>query len=108
MTQYMLISSRDPFAHRDAEAFYDLAASLAEADNKVTLFLVQNGVLPARQSAFSARLTALSEAGITVCADGFSLRERGIATDKLTSGVVIKDLDTVVDHLETGAKTLWN
>lgn len=108
MANYMLISSRDPFAHRDAEAFYDLAASLQAADNRVTLFLVQNGVLPARESAWSARLSALAEAGVSVRADGFALRERGIDANNLVPGVQSAKLSEVVDHLETGAKTLWN
>jgi sulfur relay (sulfurtransferase) complex TusBCD TusD component (DsrE family) len=104
----MLISSRDPFAHRNTEDFYALAASLQEADNEVTLFLVQNGVLPARACATSTVLTALSEAGVKVRADAFSLRERGIPTQRLADGVSVAELDTVIDHLETGSKTLWS
>jgi len=108
MASYMLISSRDPYAHRDAESFYDLAASLHANDNDVTLFLVQNGVLPARESSLSHRLTALAEAGVNVRADSFSLRERGIGPERLAAGVSAAELSEVIDHLETGAKTLWN
>jgi len=72
----------------------------------VTLFLVQNGVLSARPSAQSALLGALSQNGVTVLADDFSLQERGIA--KLADGVTAASIDVVVDHLAAGHKTLWH
>ena len=40
-------------------------------------------------------------------ADEFSLRERGIGGG-LTEGVASAPLDTVVDQLADGAKTLWH
>ena len=53
MANYLLIESRDPFDSNDVANFYGLASGLAKAGNGVTLFLVQNGVLPARQSSAS-------------------------------------------------------
>ena len=103
-----MIASRDPFQTNDVPTYYDLARSLKDRGNNVTLFLVQNGVLPARPSAASDLLSDLAEAGVRVLADEFSLRERGISADALASGVVAAPLEVVVDHLETGAKTLWN
>jgi len=97
MAQYLLIESRDPFESNDVGYYYDLARGLAEGDNQVTLFLVQNGVLAARQSAHSAKLEALARSGVTVLADDFSLQERGIA--KLAEGVAAAAIDVVVDHL---------
>lgn len=47
MSGYVLLASRDPFEAASVLRFYDLAAGLAE-EAPVTLFLVQNGVLPAR------------------------------------------------------------
>ena len=44
---------------------------------------------------------------VTVLADEFSLRERGIAGG-LTEGVASAPLDTVVDQLADGAKALWH
>ncbi|MCO4770802.1 MAG: sulfur reduction protein DsrE [Deltaproteobacteria bacterium] len=108
MADYMLIASRDPFSTNDVPTYYALARDLKERGNTVTLFLVQNGVLPARPSAASDLLTSLSELGITVLADEFSLRERGIPANGLAPGVAAAPLDLVVDHLESGAKTLWN
>ena len=66
MSQYLLIESRDPFESNDVGYYYDLAKGLVEGGNQVTLFLVQNGVLPARPSAHSAALSALARSGVTV------------------------------------------
>jgi hypothetical protein len=107
MARYLLIASRDPFEATDVLDYYDLAAALAKAAD-TTLFLVQNGVLPARPSAWSPRLAELDGAGVHVLADEFSLRERGIRTDRLAPGVAPAPLDAVIDHLATGCTVLWS
>jgi sulfur relay (sulfurtransferase) complex TusBCD TusD component (DsrE family) len=106
MAQYLLIESRDPFESNDVGYYYDLAKGLVEDGNQVTLFLVQNGVLPVRPSAHSAALSALARGGVTVLADDFSLRERGIA--QLAEGVAAAPIDVVVDDLAAGHKILWH
>ena len=106
MAQYLLIESRDPFASNDVGYYYDLAKGLVEGGNQVTLFLAQNGVLSARQSAYSGTLSALARQGVTVLADDFSLQERGIA--KLAEGIAASPIDVIVDHLAAGHKTLWH
>ncbi len=108
MAKYLLIESRDPFESGDVPYYYDLAANLAKAGNTVTLFLVQNGVLPARRSVQSEALAAVAKAGVEVLADGFSLRERGIADERLTAGVKPAPIDVVVDQLAEGRKALWH
>ena len=106
MAQYLLIESRDPFESNDVTYYYDLAKGLADGGNEVTLFLAQNAVLAARPSARSAALSALARGGVKVLADDFSLRERGIS--KLVEGVAAAPIDTVVDCLAAGHKTLWH
>ena len=106
MNHYLLIESRDPFESNDVAYYYELAKGLVEAGNQVTLFLVQNGVLAARPSAYSADLSALGQGGVEVLADDFSLRERGIA--KLAEGIRAAPIEIVVDRLEAGHKTLWH
>jgi sulfur relay (sulfurtransferase) complex TusBCD TusD component (DsrE family) len=106
VADYLLIASRDPFGSNDVPTYYDLARGLKDKGNNVTVFLVQNGVLPARPSAASDLLTSLADAGVSVLADEFSLRERGITT--LAAGITSAPLDVVVDHLEAGSKTLWS
>ena len=108
MPRYLLIESRDPFDSNDTGFCRDLATQLAAAKNEVTLFLVQNGVLPARPCVHSAALTSLAQAGVTILADDFSLRERGIAPDVLVQGVRAAALDVVIDAMAGGAKTIWH
>ncbi len=106
MADYLLIESRDPFESNDVGYYYDLAKGLAGGGNQVTLFLAQNGVMPVRPSVHSAALSALARSGVTVLADDFSLKERGIA--KLAEGVTAAPIDVVVDHLAAGHKVLWH
>ena len=106
MANYLLIESRDPFDSNDCAQFWNLASTLAKNGDTVTLFLVQNGVLPARKSTKSDVLSALSKDGVEILADEFSLRERGI--DNVCAGVKSAKLDVVVDHLEAGRKTIWH
>ena len=108
MARYLLIESRDPFESNDAGYFYRLAASLARKQHQVTLFLVQNGVLPARANAAAVGLAELTAAGVEILADEFSLRERGIVADRLATSVAAADLDAVIDRLADGHTTLWH
>lgn len=107
MGKYLLIESRDPFEAKDSFNYYRLAAELAK-EGEVTLFLVQNGVFPARSCRESQRLTALAKAGVQVLAEEFSLRERGIAADRLAEGIQPAALDVVIDQLAEGRKAIWH
>jgi predicted peroxiredoxin len=108
MARYLLIESRDPFESQDVAHQYELAIGLARDGNTVTLFLVQNGVLPARKSGRSDALRAVAKAGVEILADDFSLRERGIARERLIAEVRSAPLDVVVDGLAEGRKTIWH
>ena len=107
-SHYLLVASRDPYTHVGTRRCYELASQLAGEGHRVTLFLVQNGVLPARKSAKSDPLSALAKAGVEVLADEFSLRERGIPSKNLASGVKAAPLDVVIDQLAEGRKALWH
>jgi len=108
MAKYVMIASRDPFETSDVAYFIDLATALAKAGNEVTLFLVQNGVLPARRSSKSEALATAARAGVEVLADDFSLRERGIPAGRLVAGVKPAALETVIDQLAEGRKAIWH
>jgi len=108
VTDYLLIESRDPFESNDTQDLYDLAKGLKRQGHEVTLFLVQNGVLPARPCAVSGALSDLARTGIDVLADDFSLGERGIPQDRLAEGVRAAPLDLVIDQLAAGRKTIWH
>jgi hypothetical protein len=107
-SRYLLIESRDPYESRDCAFFAELAAQLARAGHTVTLFLVQNGVLPARGAAQGETLAVALRAGVDVLADEFSLRERAIPLDRLHAGVRPASLEVVMDQLEEGRKALWH
>ena len=106
--EYLLIESRDPFDCRAVAHQYELAASLVKEGSRVTLFLVQNGVLPARRGNMSELLTRAAGAGVEVLADDFSLRERGIAPNRLAEGIKAAPLSVVIDQLADGRKAIWH
>ncbi len=108
MAKFLLIESRDPFENNIVARQYDLAVNLAKEGNQVTLFLVQNGVLPARPGSYSSLLTNTACAGVEVIADDFSLRERGIGATKLAEGVKAAPLSVVIDQLADGRKAIWH
>jgi hypothetical protein len=108
MGRYLLVESRDPFESADVPYYYELAAGLARNGHAVTLFLVQNGVLPARAGSSSDAVSRLARAGIQVLADDFSLRERGIVPERLAPGVEVAPLERVIDLLGEGRKALWH
>jgi sulfur relay (sulfurtransferase) complex TusBCD TusD component (DsrE family) len=105
---FLLIASRDPYGHGGTRSCYRLAEQLAGEGHRVTLFLVQNGVLPARPSPVAGELQALVRAGVRVAADEFSLRERGIDGRQLAAGVEPASLELVIDALAQGAKAVWH
>jgi predicted peroxiredoxin len=107
MAKYLLIESRDPYEWADVSRSYGLASGLVKEGAEVTLFLVQNGVLPTRPSTAARTLTRLAREGVAVLADEFSLRERGIDTGRLAEGVEAAPLDVVVDQLAEGRKAIW-
>ena len=108
MAKYLLIESRDPWESSDVSSWQTLAADLARQGDEVIYFLVQNGVLPARRSAQTAPLAELASAGVDVRADEFSLRERGIGTDRLAEFVTAAPLDVVIDCMAEGRKVIWH
>lgn len=108
MAEYLLIESRDPFEFASVASNYQQAADLARAGNKVTLFLVQNGVLPARLGATADGLKATAKGGVTILVDEFSLRERAIAPDALIADVKPAPLDLVIDKMAAGCKAIWH
>lgn len=108
MKKYLLIESRDPFESCDVAHVLRLAAGLAAEGHQVAVFLVQNGVLPARFGAKADGLGKLAAAGIEVHADDFSLRERAIAPEALVHGVSPAPIGLVVDRMAQGWNVIWH
>ena len=108
MAKYLFIASRDPFASNEVARYFETAKGLKKEGHAVSILLVQNGVLPARNSTKSKLLAQLMAAGVDVLADELSLRERGIPKARLADGVKVSSLDVVIDCLEQDAKVLFN
>ena len=107
MARYVFIESRDPFESRDTQFVEETAIAVKERGHEVTVFLVQNGVLAARESV--RRLTRLADAGVTLLADDFSLRERGITSNELAPNVRESGIDALVDALvQENTKAMWH
>jgi sulfur relay protein TusB/DsrH len=108
MAKYLLIESRDPFDSSDSEYFSELVQGISNRGNETVLFLLQNGVLPARKgSKHNEIISKLIQSKVKVIADGFSLRERGVRN--LLDGVEVTDMDRLVElMLEPGTRTIWH
>jgi intracellular sulfur oxidation DsrE/DsrF family protein len=110
----LLIDSRDAFGRSDGGFARQLALQLADDDVPVTLLLVNNAVLAARagasdaDAASKAGLAALAARGVSVLADSFALRERGIDAQRLASGVAAATLDVVIDRMVEGWHVIWH
>src|SRR5688572_1187589 len=106
---YVFIESRDPFESADTGFVADTATALRRRGRAVTVFLVQNAVLSTRAGAHGTALPRLTEAGVAVLADDFSLRERGIEPAEMAAGVRPASVDALVDlMMQPGTKTLWH
>jgi predicted peroxiredoxin len=109
MTNYIFIESRDPFESRDTRFVEETASALKQRGNEVTVFLVQNGVLATRRTAREPCLAKLTQAGIKLLADDFSLCERGIQPAELHSGVQASSIDALVNALlQENTKAFWH
>jgi hypothetical protein len=107
MATYLLVESRSPWETGDAGFIGSLSKDLQAQGHDVTVYLVQNGVLPARRGARDTGLADLA-ATVRVFADDFSLRERAIGADALVPGVRPAAIETVVELLARGARALWH
>ena len=108
MTHFVFVESRDPYESADCQTLQELASGLASRGHQVTLFLVQNAVLPARAgSRFSSQLTALVSQGVRVLADDFALRERAIA--ETARGITAANFDELTRLiLAPDTRALWH
>ena len=90
-----------------ALALATLALRLAAAEQKVALFLVDNGVFLAREGIGEATRQKLTDAGVSIHADEFALAQRGIDGD-CASNVSSSPISLVVEHMAEGRKVIWH
>ena len=109
MINYIFIESRDPFESRDTQFVEETAAALKQRGHRVTVFLVQNGVLAARKNNRENYLSRLNREGVTLLADDFSLCERGMESAELAQGVQESTIESLVDALvQQNTKVIWH
>ncbi len=109
MSNYVFIESRDPFESPDTSFLAETVSSLKKRGNNVTVFLVQNGVFAARKQSRKSHLPQLLESGVTILADDFSLRERGIQSDECQSAIKSASIDQLVDLIvQDHTKAVWH
>jgi len=109
MAHYVFIESRDPFEFRDAQFLADTATALKKAGNNVTVFLVQNAVLGARKAARGSHIPQLAAAHISLLADSFSMRERGIRSEECSAGIQESNIENLVDLVvQENVKAIWH
>ena len=108
MARFVFVESRDPYEAADCAHFLDLVASVRRRSHEVTLFLVQNAVLAAREGATHADLYRdLAKAGVSVVADSYALRER--AVDRLAAGIESAGIERLVGlALVAQTKVIWH
>ena len=106
MSNFTLILSQGPF-HSRFPFTNEMAKQLKAQGHKVTVFLVQNGTLSARESPAGEPLKELAGSGIEILADNFSLQERGIAQGEMPGHISVANLERIVDDLAAGHKVLW-
>jgi sulfur relay (sulfurtransferase) complex TusBCD TusD component (DsrE family) len=109
MTHYVFIESRDPFESQDTRFVEETATALKRRGHEVTVFLVQNGVLAARQNARLNSLARMAAAEVSLLADDFSLCERGIQPAELRPCIERSGIEQLVDALvRENTKAIWH
>ena len=107
MKNYLFIQSQDVFYEARTSAQYQLAISLAKAQGKVSILLVQNAVLATRKGVNSAVYADLHKHHVNVYADELSLNQREIATDNINEFVKPAPISMVIDAMLNGDKVVW-
>lgn len=105
---HLLIESQGPWAGPNAERFLRDAAVLAESGNRVSVFLVQDGVFSA-VAGTSGELPRLAAAGAEVYVDRFAVEQRALTATRLSPHARHADLDVMAAALMAdGCKAVWH
>lgn len=108
MTHYIILESRDPYDSADWANMQEIITNLKKSEHKVTVFLLQNGVLTARKGTpFEKHFFSLKALGINILADFFALQERGI--QDIAASVETSNLDQLIKLcLTPDTKAIWH
>ncbi len=108
MTNLLLVLSKDPYTTEIPNLVLDIGLNAkAKNGNKVSLYLVEDGVTAARKSEFGNKLLDAKKKGIRILADDKAVQSRGL-NGNLIPGVEIKEIGTLLDHIvEDNTKVAW-
>lgn len=107
MKGYLFIQSQDQFYDARTSAQYKLVVSLAQANENVSILLVQNAVLATRKGVSSNIYADFNQHNIQIYADELSLKQREISLEKLSDGIKPVKIDVVIDAMLNGDKVVW-
>lgn len=107
-SQHVLVESQVVWGKPGAGRFLREAVTLAEAGDRVVLYLVEDGIFAAVSDAVP-ELARLVELGSEVWADDRSLAHRALAATRLSPYVTVKDVEAL-DLLvrSTESKVAWH
>ena len=108
MTNYMLIQSEEPQATERTINLYQLAKDLTCAGHSVSLFLVQNAVIPARTTSKYQYFDELLEHDLRILVDSFSLLQREIYVGDVKRNIEIGSVRDVIEAMLDGDRVIWN
>jgi sulfur relay (sulfurtransferase) complex TusBCD TusD component (DsrE family) len=108
MTNLLLVLSKDPYTTEIPNLVLDIGLNAkAKNGNKVSLYLVEDGVTAARKSEFGNKLLDAKKKGIRILADDKAVQSRGL-NGNLIPGVEIKEIGTLLDHIiEDNTRVAW-
>ncbi len=106
MTNLLLVLSKDPYTTETPDLVLDIGLNAKEKGNDVSLYLVEDGATAARKSEFGNKLAAAQKKGIKIYVDDKSVLSRSL-TNKLISGVEIKEIGTLLDYIMQYDKVAW-
>jgi len=104
MHRYLVVESHDPFEAELSAEFFDLALTLAQAENDVAVLFVGDGVNAALAGRHSFWLAELRRAGVALYAEASALAARGVSAAALSAGVRVTRGS---EDLRAGRKPLW-
>lgn len=108
MARYLIVESRDPREYRGSAYILTLAGKLKDMGHDVTVYLIENGVLAAKNGSKAGKaLFDLSTRGVKLLAEDVSLKARGIG--QIVQGVTTSTIDQLADLLVDGCdKVIWH
>jgi len=106
MTGLLLVLSKDPFTTEIPDLVLDIGLNAREKGNEVALYLVEDGVTAARKTEFGSKLADAQKKGIKIYADDKAVLSRSL-TDKLISGVEVKEIGALLDFIMDSDRVAW-